>query len=96
MESGAHAGHGYIGAHANMLACMHDIFWHAWVQMLAKWGPIREIKVSMESWEHAWTLWVHKVTQAYKLAYMHAMFLCTQAYISAKLGQIREIKVSIE
>ena len=39
--------------HARMLACMHNIFWCAWAHISAKLGHIREIKVSMESGEHA-------------------------------------------
>ena len=35
--------------HALMLMCMHAIFWHNGVEILAKLGGIREIKISMEA-----------------------------------------------
>ena len=57
----------------------------------AKIGWIRDIKVSMESGDHAGPLSAHNLTRARKLAYMHE-----QAYTSAKFGQIRDIKISME
>ena len=75
---------------------MHPMCLRAQAHISAKLDRIREIKVSMESGEHARPLWVHNFTQACKLACMHTMCLCAQAYISAKLVQIREIKVFIE
>ena len=62
---------------------------HPQAHISAKFGQIREIKVSMESG-------AQNLTQAHKLACMHAMCLCAQAHISAELGHIREIKVSME
>ena len=34
--------------HEHLLLCMPTNFWHAWPYILAKFGPIRKIKVSIE------------------------------------------------
>ena len=75
---------------------MHAVCLCAQTHISAKLGWIREIKISMESGEHAGPLLAHNLTQACKLACMHAMCLCACAPISAKLEWIREIKVSKE
>ena len=62
----------------------------------AKLGQIREIKVSMESSEHARPLWAHNVTQAHKLVCMHTIFLRAHTQISANFCQISKIKVSMK
>ena len=84
------------GKHTHMLACMYIIFQCASAYMTAKLGQIIEIKVSMESGEHARAVWTHCMTWAYKLAYMHTIFFHAQAHMHAKLGRIREIRVSME
>ena len=75
---------------------MHPMCLRAQVQISMKLGWIREIKVSMESGEHAKPLRAHNLTQVRNLVCMHPMCLCAQAHISAILGWIREIKVSME
>ena len=77
------------------LVCMHSMCLRAQAHISAKLGRIREIKISMESGEHAGPLWACNLIQACKLVCMHAMCLCARAHISAKLGHIREIKVSM-
>ena len=62
------------------LVKMHlQYFLCAW----AKFGQIREIRVSMESGEHADTVWPNKITQVL-------------ANISVKLHQIRDMRVSMK
>ena len=64
---------------------MHAPYVLAWTAHIsAKLGHIREIKVSMESGEHAGPLLAHNLTQAHKLACMHSMYLHARAHISAK------------
>ena len=84
-----HAGHDYdvcacARKHARMLACMHTIFWCAKAHISAKFGLIREIKVSTESGGHAG----HN--------YGVCAYACKHARMLAKFGQIREIKVYTE
>ena len=78
------------------LACMHPMCLWAQGHISAKLGQIREIKVSMESGEHARPLWAHNVTQAHKLACMHTIFLHAHTQISANFCQITKIKVSMK
>ena len=70
---------------------MHAVCLHEQAHISAKLGWIREIKVSMESGEHA-----HNLTPARKLVCMHPKCLRAQAHISAILGRITESKVYIE
>ena len=65
-------------------------------QISAKLGRIREIKVSIESGEHAGPFGAQNLTRAHKLVCMHAMCLCALAHKSAKFGWIRKIKVSMK
>ena len=69
---------------------MHAMCLHERAYISDKVERIREIKVSLESEEHARPLCAQNLTQARKLACIHAMCLHAQAYISAKLGHIRE------
>ena len=75
---------------------MHAMCLHTWAHNSAKFGQIREIKVSLGSREHAGTPWAYNLTQAGKLVSMHAIWLHAWAHISAKLGWIRKIKASME
>ena len=70
----------------------------AWVHwpILAKFGQIRDIKVSMDSGKHADHVWAHNLNQMNNRMCMHALFFHPQIHILAKLGQIRDIKVSME
>ena len=55
MDSGEYKGPvcAHNSAQALKLGCMHAVYLHANAHILAKSGHIREIKVSMESGEHA-------------------------------------------
>ena len=75
---------------------MHALFLHAQANISAEFRELRDIKVSMESGDHAGPLLAHNMNLARKLVCMHAMCLCAQAHISAKLGQIREVKVYMD
>ena len=68
-------------------ACMHTFF-------LAILGQIRDIRVSMESGEHAGHICAYYVAQTNNLACMHAIFLHGQTHLSVQLSPIREIMVS--
>ena len=69
------------------LVYMGPYYCHIWLDC--------DIKVSMESGEHAGVVWAH-MTQEHKLVWMHTMFLNTKGNLSANLDQIREIKVCLE
>ena len=81
---------------AHKQVCMHAIFLHAQNHIMAKLGQIREIKVSMQSGEHARHVCAHNMTQANKLAFTHAIFLHAGAHKSAKFYQNAHIKVSMK
>ena len=75
---------------------MQAMFLRARAHTSAKFGWIREIKVSMESGEHAGPFGSKNLTQSHKLACMHTICLRASAHISAKLGWTRMMKVSME
>ena len=77
-------------------AYMHTMCLHGKAHIMSKFGWIREIKVSMESGEHAGPFGSKNVTQSHKLACMHTICLRASAHISAKLGWIIMMKVSME
>ena len=60
---------------AGKLACMHAMCLCARAHNSANLGQIREIKISMESGEHAGPLWAQNLTQAHKLVCMHVKCL---------------------
>ena len=96
-ESGGYEGHDYdICACASKHACIQSVFWLSYARISAKLGWIREIKVYLESGEHAGPVLAQNTTQVCKLVCMHAICLHAQDHISAKLGRIREIKVYME
>ena len=68
--------------------CMHIIFWHAWDYILAKFGHIRDIKVSIELGETCPTiLWcLCTCMQPYMHAYMHTHYFL--AFTGPHLCQI--------
>ena len=96
MESGEQARPVHNKTWAHNLACMHAMCLHAQGPIVAKFGWIRKIKVSMESEEQNGLVWGHSVTQAHNSVCMHTMFQHAESHILAKLCQISEIKVSME
>ena len=62
----------------------------------AKFGQIRDVKVSIDLGHPAGNICVHNITSAHKLTCMHPLFLQANAPNSAKFVQIGKIKASME
>ena len=75
---GEHCGHFWTHnmTKVHKLACKHAIFLCTWAHIIAIFGWICDIKVSVESGEHAGVVWAH-MTQAHKVFCMHTTFLNT-------------------
>ena len=84
-----------VSNHAYMLVCMYSKFLHAQAHILSHLGKNTDMKVPMETREHAWHVKTHNVTSAHKLWYIYTLCLFVWAHNSVILDPIAEIKIFV-